>query len=317
MVRFIGIRLAQLIPVLLGVTFFSFSLVNLLPGNVAYAIAGGSASPAQIKAIEISLHLNQPIPVRYLHWLWSALHGDLGYSMLSHQPVTKVILTAAPPSIEMVAIAQIVAITLGVIVAIAAVLSPWAWLDRVISSVALVAYSMPSFVTGIIAILVLSVHLHLLSSVSYVPPSQGGWWRNVSGMFLPGAVLGFSVFPSYMRILRREMMEQLENEEYVVLARIKGVSQLRIMLKHVARNSALGVITLIGLSTGLLLGGAVIIDQVFTIPGLGSLLLIAIQNRDATVLLGLLLVVGTAIVLCNLAADVCYALADPRIRSTR
>src|SRR5487761_2007991 len=133
MVRFIGIRLAQLIPVLLGVTFFSFSLVNLLPGNVAYAIAGGSASPAQIKAIEISLHLNQPIPVRYLHWLWSALHGDLGYSMLSHQPVTKVILTAAPPSIEMVAIAQIVAITLGVIVAIAAVLSPWAWLDRVIS----------------------------------------------------------------------------------------------------------------------------------------------------------------------------------------
>lgn len=317
MLRFIGIRLAQLIPVLLGVTFFSFSLVNLLPGNVAYAIAGGSASPAQIKALEVQLHLNEPIPVRYLSWLWSALHGNLGYSMLSHQPVTKVILTAAPPSIEMLIIAQIVAITLGIVVAIIAVLSPWPWLDRLVSSLSLAAYSMPSFVTGIIALLILSVHLHLISSVAYVPPSEGGWWRNISGMFLPGALLGLSAFPSYMRVLRREMIDQLENEEYVVLARIKGVSQLRIILKHVVRNSALGVITLIGLSTGLLLGGAVIIDQVFTVPGIGSLLLIAIQNRDATVLLGLLLTVGTGIVVCNLLADICYALADPRIRSTR
>jgi peptide/nickel transport system permease protein len=314
MIRIVYIRLMHMIPVLIGVTFLAFVIVNLLPGNLADAIAGPGASPATLAKLTHEFHLDQPILERYWTWLWAALHGNLGNSVTTNEGVLSAIGAAAPPSVELVIYAQIIAIVLGVSTAVIAVLTPWPWVDRLASGLALLGNSLPAFVTGLIALFVFAVHLHLIGSLGWKSPSEG-IGANLGAITLPALVLGVSVFPSYMRVFRREMIDQLDTEEYVSLAKMKGLSKFRVVTHHVARNSALGLLTLVGLSTGVLIGGAVIIDQVFTIPGLGSLLIAAINTRDAPVLLGCILVIGICIVMLNLIADLLYAVLDPRTRT--
>jgi peptide/nickel transport system permease protein len=314
MLKVIASRLLQMIPVMIGVTLLAFVVVNLLPGNIIAQILGQNYSKASAAILSQQLHLNQPLIVRYFTWVGDLLHGDLGHSLLNGQSVAQALWQAAPPTAELILCAQILAIILGVAFAVASVASPTLWVDRLATGLSLFGNSVPAFVTAILALLLFADHWHLVSSLGWSAPSTAGWGANLRAIFLPSLTLGISVFPGYMRIFRREMQEQLENEEYVTLARMKGISHRRLILLHVARNSALGIITLIALSTGLLVGGAVIVEQIFGMPGIGSLLINAIQNRDATTVEGCIVVIAAIIVILNLLADLLYAAFDPRVR---
>jgi peptide/nickel transport system permease protein len=313
--RIVGSRILQMIPVVIGVTLLSFIVVNVLPGNVLYSILGDNYTKAAAAATSKQLGLDHPLIVRYLDWLGGMFHGNLGTSLLTHQSIGTTLWHSAPPSVELVIGAQVIAIFLSVVLAFASVASPTPWVDRIVTGLSLFGNSIPSFVTGLLMLTFFSVRLHLFSAFGWVDPSTGGWAANIGAIFVPSLVLAISVFPGYLRIFRREMYEQLENEEYVVLARMKGISHTRVVLRHVARNSALGIITLIGLSTGLLIGGAVIVENIFNIPGIGSQLFSAINGRDAPLVQGCVVVIAVAIVLLNLVADLTYAAFDPRVRS--
>jgi peptide/nickel transport system permease protein len=304
-----------MIPVIIGVTLVAFILVNVLPGNIVYSILGDDYTKQAAAALTKELHLNQPLVIRYIDWLGGVVHGNLGQSLITHQNIASAIWAAAPPTIELIVAAQIVAIALGVIFAVASVTAPTPWVDRSATSLSLIGNSVPAFVTALVLIIVFSVHWHIVSSIGWVDPSSGGWGANISAIALPSIVLAISIFPGYMRIFRREMYDQLDSEEYVTLARMKGIAQGRVIFRHVIRNSALGIITLIGLSTGLLIGGAVIVEQLFSIPGIGTLLLNGINGRDATMVEGCIVVIAVWIVLLNLLADLTYALFDPRVRN--
>lgn len=314
MLRLALSRLLQTIPVVIGVTLTAFVLVNVLPGNILLQVLGSSYTPQSAAILSKQLNLNQPLVVRYFEWLYHALGGDLGTSLVTHQSISTAIATAAPPTFELLVIAQIIAIVLGVVFAVLSVISPLKVVDKAATGLSLVGNSVPAFVTALVLLLVFSVHWHLVSSIGWLPPGVNGWGRNISAMILPGTVLALSIFPGYMRLFRREMYEQLENEEYVTLARMKGVNRPRLIIVHVIRNSSLGIITLIGLSTGLLIGGAIIVEQIFAVPGIGDLLINAINNRDATMLDGCVLVIAVWIVFINLLTDLTYAFLDPRVR---
>ena len=316
MTKIIGSRLLQVIPVMFGVTFLAFAVVNILPGNILYQILGAYYSKASAATLSLKLHLNQPLVIRYFDWVGSVLHGNLGHSLLNGQSVGTELWQAAPPTLELIVLAQLSAIILGVAFAFGAVAARTAWIDRLATSLSLFGNSIPAFVTALLALEVFANHWHLLPALGWAAPSHVGWGANLRAILLPALTLGVSVFPGYMRIFRREMQEQIENEEYVTLARMKGISQWRLITLHVARNSALGIITLIALSTGLLVGGAVIVEQIFTMPGIGSVLLSAIQTRDATTVEGCIVVIAAAIVFLNLVADLMYALFDPRVRGS-
>jgi peptide/nickel transport system permease protein len=313
--RITGSRLLQMIPVLFGVTLLAFIAVNVLPGNIIYVILGANYTKAAAAQLTQELHLNQPIIERYFEWAGQVVRGNLGESLITHQSVREAIFTAAPPTIELIIFAQVIAILLAVGVAFAAISSRTTWVDRFATGFSLFGNSIPAFVTALLLVILLSDHWHLVSAIGWVAPSQGGWGANIRAIILPSFCLAISIFPGYMRIFRREMQEQIENEEYVTLAKMKGIRQSRLILRHVARNSALGIITLIGLSTGLLIGGAVIIEQIFAMPGIGQLLLNGIEQRDSTMVEGCIVVIAIAIVLLNLLADLTYAMFDPRVRS--
>jgi peptide/nickel transport system permease protein len=314
MVKVIASRLLQMIPVMFGVTLLAFAVVNLLPGNIISQILGENYTKASAALLTKQLHLNQPLIVRYFNWVGDLLHGNLGHSLLNGQSVGQALWQATPPTAELILIAQIIAIILGVAFAVASVASPTPWVDRIATGVSLFGNSIPAFVTALLALLLFADHWHLVSNLGWADPTSAGWGANLRAILLPSLTLGISVFPGYMRIFRREMQEQLENEEYVTLARMKGISQRRLILLHVARNSALGIVTLIALSTGLLVGGAVIIEQIFGMPGIGSLLINGIQNRDATMVEGCIVAIAATIVILNLLADLLYAVFDPRVR---
>lgn len=314
MLKIIGSRLLQVIPVMFGVTFLAFAVVNILPGNILFQILGPFYSKSSAAALSVKLHLNEPLVIRYIHWVGSVLHGDLGHSLLNGQSIGTELWQAAPPTVELILLAQIFAIILGIAFAFGAVAARGAWIDRLATSLSLFGNSIPAFVTALLALELFATHWHLLPALGWSAPTHAGWGTNLRSILLPSLTLGVSVFPGYMRIFRREMQDQIENEEYVTLARMKGISHWRLITLHVARNSALGIITLIALSTGLLVGGAVIIEQIFAMPGVGSMLLNAITTRDATTVEGCIVVIAGAIVFLNLLADLLYALFDPRVR---
>jgi peptide/nickel transport system permease protein len=317
MTRLIVSRILQMLVVAVIVTLLSFVLVNLLPGDVLHVILGDGYNDDAAAALRAQLHLNQPVLERYLHWLGGAVHGDLGSSLITHQSVTHTLFAAAGPTVELVVGAQLIALVLAFAFALGPVLSGRQVFDRIGTGIALFASSVPSFVLALILLAVLAVHWHVVPSIGWVPPGEGGWGANLRAIVLPCFLLGLSVFPGHMRILRAELHEQLEVAEYVDLGRIKGISVWRLMTRHVLRNSAFGLITVIAFSSGLLIAGAVLIEQIFSIPGAGSLILTAIDTRDSPMVEGCVALLALVIVALNLFADLAYAVLDPRVRDGR
>jgi peptide/nickel transport system permease protein len=312
--RLIALRIPQMIAVLFLVTVMSFLLVNVLPGDVLHVILGDAYTPEAAAQLTAQLGLDQPLPVRYIGWLGAALHGDFGSSLISHQSVLASIGRSIGPTLELVIGGQIIATVLAVVVAIASVASRKRWVDRLGTVIALVSDAIPSFVLGLILLGIFSVQLHWLPSIGWQDPAKVGWGLNLQAMLLPCLILGLGSFALHMRVFRSELFEQLDREEYVTLAQMKGVSTFRIMTKHVVRNSSFGLVTVTAMSIGFMIAGAVLIEQIFSIPGIGSLTLNAVENRDSPMVQGCVVLLAAVTVVLSLLADLAYAALDPRLR---
>jgi peptide/nickel transport system permease protein len=312
MARWIIDRLLQMVVVLIAATLLGFLLVRLLKGNEVFALLGDNYTKQAAAQLNHELGLDKPLPLQYLDWLGGAVHGDFGTSITTHEPVAHSLFMALGPTVELLIGAQVVALALTLIVT--AVSVRWRWTDRVVTGFALLCSSIPPFVLGLLMIILFASVLHLLPAIAWSWPGAGGWGKNFKGMIMPWVALGVSVFPNYMRVLRGQVYEQLDHEEYVTLARMKGLPARRVLGRHVVPNSLSGLVTLVALTTGFLISGVVIVEQVFGIPGEGSLVYQAITNRDANTLEGAIVMIAVAVVVLNLIGDLIQMRLDPRVR---
>jgi peptide/nickel transport system permease protein len=309
-------RMLQLVPVLLGVTFITFMVLNLLPGNVAVAILGTNATRQSVTQLDQQLGLNHPLFVRYFDWLGSLLRGDLGHSLITNQSVASILRERAPVTLELLIFAFVLALVFAIPSALLWANKPRGVTGRVAGAVTLVGLSVPNFLVGLVLILVLAVRVKVFPATGYTPLSQsvGG---NLRTMFLPALSMGFVLYGTYTRMLRADMSEQLSTEDYVAAARAKGVRRRVVLLRHVLRNSLLGLVTVVGVNFGALFGATVIIEDLFALPGVGQLLVTSIYNKDAPTVQGVVMIMAVVVVVVNLLTDLLYAVIDPRVRNGR
>jgi peptide/nickel transport system permease protein len=312
-VRLVGRRLLMVVPIILGVSILTFWVLDLIPGNAAQQLLGPEATPEQVRALELELGLDRPAVLRYLDWLGGAVTGDLGTSLVNGQSVTGLIAERMAVTAELVALAFVVSLGLAVPVALLAAYRPNRLFDRVSMLVSITGLSVANYVLALLLVLLFAVELTLFPAIGFVPLSQGVA-GNLHSLALPAAAIAFPLFCFYTRFLRGDLVDQLQGEDYITTARAKGIGPWQVLLRHAFRNSAFGLITVVGLNLGTLLGGTVIVEQIFALPGMGQLMLQAINTRDATVVQGCVVVFAVVAVLANLAADLLYAVLDPRIR---
>jgi peptide/nickel transport system permease protein len=311
--RLIGKRLLMAVPIILGVSVLTFWVLDLIPGNAAQQLLGVEATPEQVRALEIQLGLDRPAPLRYLDWLGAALRGDLGTSLVSSQSVTGLIGERMAVTAELVGLAFAVSLGLAVPVALLAAYRPNRLFDRVSMLVSITGLSVANYVLALLLVLVFAVELTLFPAIGFVPLSESVA-GNLHSLALPAAAIAFPLFCFYTRFLRGDLVDQLQGEDYITTARAKGIGPWQVLLRHAFRNSSFGLITVVGLNLGTLLGGTVIVEQIFALPGMGQLMLQAINTRDATVVQGCVVVFAVVAVVANLVADLLYAVLDPRIR---
>jgi len=305
-------RLVTLIPTLVFVSMLIFSLQQLLPGDPALVLAGEDPSPEAIAHIRATLHLDDPLPVRYGYWVAGVLQGDLGESARTHQPVLELILQKLPVTIELALLALMIALVISIPAGIVSAVYKGSALDTGATVFALTGLSTPNFWLGIMLILLFSVELGWLPASGYVSPFEN-LRTNLASMIMPAFVLGNAIAASLMRHMRSSMLQEL-GADYVRTARAKGLSERVVVLKHALRNALTPVITLGALELGTLLSGAVLTEQVFTIPGFGKLIIDAVFNRDYAVVQGVVLVTATTYIMLNLFADMAYFVLNPRLR---
>jgi peptide/nickel transport system permease protein len=314
MLTYILRRLAIAVPTLLLVSIFVFTLQKLLPGDPALILAGEDRDPAAIEFVREKYHLNEPIVLQYTYWVQGVLQGDMGVSLRSSQPVLKLIGDKLPVTIQLAIMALIIAFSIGVPMGILSAVKKGTLLDYAANMVALSGLSIPNFWLGIMLILLVSVNLGWLPASGYesifVDPL-----RSLETMIMPAFVLGTSLAATLMRHTRSAMLGVLK-ADYVRTARAKGLREKVVILKHAFRNALLPVVTLSALLFGELLGGAVLTEQIFTIPGFGKLIVDAVFTRDYAVVQGVVLCAAAGVILINLVADVLYFVVNPRMRST-
>jgi peptide/nickel transport system permease protein len=312
MLTLFGKRLLQLIPTLFFVSVIIFSLQHLLPGDPALVMAGEERDPAVIEQIRRQYHLDRPLPVQYVYWVKGVLSGDLGESMRLKLPVLLLIGEKLPVTLQLALMAIIIALVIGVGAGIvSAVKKDSAW-DYAANGFALWGISTPNFWLGIMLIFLFSVKLGWLPASGYVRLSED-WRASLASTIMPAFVLGNAVAAILMRHTRSAMLQVLESD-YIRTARAKGLLERTVILKHAMRNALTPVITLGALEFGTLLSGAVLTEQVFTIPGFGKLIVDAVFNRDYAVVQGVVLVTATIYVVLNLLADMACILVNPRLR---
>lgn len=312
MLTFLIRRLAIVLPTLLFVSFIIFGLQQLLPGDPASAMAGEERDPEVVAHVRKLLHLDEPLPVRYGYWIAGVLQGDLGVSLRIQKPVTELVIEKLPVTIQLATMAFLIAILIGIPMGVlSAVKNGTVW-DYGANVIALWGLSTPNFWLGIMMILLFSVQLGWLPASGFVPPSED-LARNLQSTIMPAFVLGNAIAAVMMRHTRSAMLQVLTSD-YVRTARAKGLGEDKVIGKHAFRNASIPVITLGALEFGQLLSGAVLTEQVFTIPGFGKLIVDAVFNRDYAVVQGVVLCTATAYLLLNLLADILYVLANPRLR---
>lgn len=311
---FLGKRLLQIIPTLFLVSVIVFGLQSLMPGDPALVIAGESAGDtALVTQIRHELLLDKPIPVQYFHWLDNTLHGNLGYSWRLQEPVLKLVEQKLPVTAQLSVMAFFFAIVIGIPAGILSAVkrnSVWDWLAN---GVGLFGLSIPTFWLGIVLILVVSVRLGWLPPSGYVPLTQN-WLQSLATTIMPSFVLGNAIAAILMRHTRSAMLVALD-QDYVRTARAKGLKERVVILRHALRNALIPVVTLGGLQLGELLSGAVLTEQVFSVPGFGKMVVDAVFNRDYPVIQGVVLVTAVLYVLINLLTDILYLFINPRLRA--
>ena len=313
MIDFLLRRLAQLVPTLVLVSMLIFGLQQLLPGDPAKILAGEEQDPQVVAYLRQKLHLDEPLPVRYAWWVRGVLHGDLGESIRNQEPVLQLVAQKLPVTLELALLAMAIALVIGIPAGIVSAVgrgTAWDWGANVF---ALWGISTPNFWLGILMILLFAVNLGWLPASGYVSPLED-LRANLAAMIMPAFVLGNAIAAVLMRHTRSAMLQVLQ-ADYVRTARAKGLHERTVVLKHALRNALMPIITLGALEFGTLLSGAVLTEQVFTIPGFGKLIVDAVFNRDYAVVQGVVLVTATAYMLLNLLADVAYIAVNPRLRS--
>jgi peptide/nickel transport system permease protein len=313
MLTFLGKRILQLIPTLFFVSLIIFSLQQLLPGDPATIMAGEERDPAVIAQIRAQYRLDQPIPVQYVYWVKGVLTGDLGESMRIKQPVRSLVLEKLPVTLQLGLMAIVIAVTIGVSAGIVSAVKKGTVWDYAANVFALWGLSTPNFWLGIMLIFLFSVELGWLPASGYVPLTED-WRQSLASTIMPAFVLGNAIAAVLMRHTRSAMLQAL-GSDYVRTARAKGLFERAVVLKHAMRNALTPVITLGALELGTLLSGAVLTEQIFTIPGFGKLIVDAVFNRDYAVVQGVVLVTATIYITLNLLADIAYVLVNPRLRS--
>jgi peptide/nickel transport system permease protein len=313
MLPFLGRRLLQLIPTLFFVSVIIFGLQQLLPGDPALIMAGEERDPEVIAQIRQQYRLDQPIPVQYVYWIKGVVSGDLGESMRIKKPVLDLVLEKLPVTAQLAAMAIVIALVIGVGAGIVSAVHKDTWLDYAANVFALWGISTPNFWLGILLIFLFSVQLGWLPASGYVPLGED-WRASLASTIMPAFVLGNAIAAVLMRHTRSAMLQVLQSD-YVRTARAKGLLERAVVIKHAMRNALTPVITLGALELGTLLSGAVLTEQIFTIPGFGKLIVDAVFNRDYAVVQGVVLVTASAYITLNLLADLAYVLANPRLRS--
>jgi peptide/nickel transport system permease protein len=312
MTTFLLHRLALVPPTLFFVSVLIFGLQQLLPGDPALALAGEDRNPEVIAFLRQKYHFDEPLPVRYLLWVEGVFAGDLGESIRIKRPVLDLVLEKLPVTGELAAIAFVIALSIGVPIGVVSAVKNGSLIDYAATMAALWGLSIPNFWLGILLILLFSVEWGLLPASGFVSPAES-LSRNLGTLIMPAFVLGNALAAGMMRHTRSAMLGVL-SADYVRTARAKGLSETRVVLHHALRNALVPLITLGALDFGALLSGAVLTEQVFTIPGFGKLIVDAVFNRDYAVVQGVVLCTAFAYILLNLLADVAYVLINPRLR---
>jgi peptide/nickel transport system permease protein len=312
MLGFVARRLLYLAPVLVAVSLLTFLIASLLPGDLAYVILGDQATPEKVEALRHDMGLDQPIWWRYLSWLVHVLQGDFGRSFRTGQTVLQAVAERLPVSLELMVLAELAALAIGIPLAIVCAVRSGSAFDRFMTGSAFSMLSVPAFLSAILLIYLFAVELRWLPATGYVPFEEDPI-GNLRCFVLPALTLALGEWPVLMRVLRSDMIATLQ-EDYIAMARAKGLKPSRILLVHALKPSSLTLVTVTGINIGRLIGGTVIVESIFALPGIGRLLLGAIYTRDLIILQGVVLFVAFGYVVMNFIVDMLYAVLDPRIR---
>ncbi len=312
MLAYLARRVLSTIPVMAIVALFVFSLLYIAPGDPAAIIAGDQASPADVDRIRAGLGLDRPFLIRFGEWLWNVLNGNLGVSIFTNLPVTRMIQQRLEPTISLMLLTLCLSVSIAVPMGVLAAWNHGTWIDRIIMVFAVLGFSVPVFVVGYILAYVFALELDWFPVQGYTPIANGfrPWLLN---LVLPAVALGGVYIALIARITRATMLEVL-SQDYVRTAKAKGVGSRTILFLHALKNAAVPIVTVIGIGVALLIGGAVVTESVFAIPGLGRLVVDAILRRDYPVIQGVVLLFSFVYVLVNLGVDLLYTVFDPRIR---
>lgn len=314
MLRYILYRLAAMIPVLLGVSLLVFSLFWVVPGDVVDIMTGDNSwgDPSAAEAVRKSLNLDKPFYAQYGLWLGKVLRGDFGVSFISGQNVLSEILQRIPVNFQMISMAMLFIILIGIPVGILSAYRQFSWFDHLVRFATTLGYSIPNFWAATIVVLLGSVYFKWLPVLNYVPFSEDPL-GNIKCMLLPGFVLGLSTLAFVTRLARSSSLDTLR-QDYVRTARAKGASEAVVLFVHVMKNSLIPVVTILGVQVGIMIGGFVLTEEVFVLPGVGSLLLMSIQQRDLMMATGGIMFLAVVNVVVNLLVDITYTFLDPRIK---
>jgi len=305
-------RVLAVIPVMIIVATLAFVLIHLAPGDPASVIAGPYATPDDVGKLRRQLGLDEPLPMQLMHWYGRLLTGNLGDSIFLRRPVTEAVLERIEPTLLLTVWGTLIAVLLGVLAGIVSARYHNSAVDQSLMGLALLGLSIPNFLLGLLMILVFGVWLGWLPVAGYVPLDEG-LWRNTRSLLMPSVSLGLVQSALIARITRSSMLDVLR-EQYIVSGRAKGLDERTVVYKHALKNALIPTLTVIGITFALLVGGAVVIETVFNIPGLGRLIISAVLRRDYPVIQGVVLLIAVSYTVINLLVDLAYLVIDPRIR---
>ncbi len=308
-VPYVSKRLLQMIPVLIGITVVTFLVIRLVPGNPALVMLGPKkATPDAIAAINHQLGLDQPLPIQYVVFLKNLVHGDLGMSFFFQESVLQLVWEKVPATLFLIVYGTVLSVVIMVPMGLLSALNKDHLIDQIIRATFLFGLGLPSFWLGLVLILVLSVNLHIFPVSGYGDTFPDHLWH----LFLPALTIAVSLAPILIRSLRNSLIDTLRLD-HVLMARAKGLREQRVIRRHVLRNALISTVTILGVNLGFLIGGTVVIENIFSIPGLGYLMLTSISTRDYPVVQGLTLIFAILVILVNLLTDITYSLLDPRV----
>jgi len=305
-------KLLYLIPVLFFVTLFSFLLIKALPGDPTINKLGFNATPEAIKELHHRLGLDKPLFQQYLIWVGHLFTGNLGNSYISNQPVMKTIKQNLPTTLELMIAAQVIALALSIPAGIYAAYRPNGMFDRVSTTLSFFMLALPAFIFGVFLVYAFAIKVHWFPASGWTPISKD-LSENMRTLLLPAVTLALPLVAAYLRVLRSDMMATLQ-EDFITMAKSKGLSTRRVLLGHAFRPSTFSLITVAGLNTGTLIGGALIVEVIFALPGIGNLAVTSVFQRDYLVVQGTVVLIAVGYVLVNFLVDVLYAIVDPRVR---